>query len=96
MYKDLFNTFSGVLSKLLPIVLSLILMPQILKIVGFEAFSILGYIAIFTQIFGFFDLGLSTLIIKKLADNNQKKVSNEIVTIEWIYFIIGFFIQEII
>lgn len=92
MYKDLFNTFSGVLSKLLPIVLSLILMPQILKIVGFEAFSIIGYIAIFTQIFGFFDLGLSTLIIKKLADNNQKKVSNEIVTIEWIYFIIGFFI----
>lgn len=92
MYKDLFNTFSGVLSKLLPIVLSLILMPQILKIVGFEAFSILGYIAIFTQIFGFFDLGLSTLIIKKLADNNQTKVSNEIVTIEWIYLIIGFFI----
>ena len=41
MYKDLFNTFSGVLSKLLPIVLSLILMPQILEIVGFEAFSIL-------------------------------------------------------
>jgi O-antigen/teichoic acid export membrane protein len=92
MYKDLFNAFSGVLSKFIPIVLSLILMPQILKIVGFEAFSILGYIAIFTQIFGFFDLGLSTLIIKKLAVNNQTKVSNEIVTIEWIYLIIGFFI----
>jgi O-antigen/teichoic acid export membrane protein len=96
MYKDLFNTFSGVLSKILPIVLSLILMPQILEIVGFEAFSILGYIAIFTQIFGFFDLGLSTLIIKKLAHNNQTKVSNEIVTIEWLYVIIGFFIFFII
>jgi hypothetical protein len=92
MYKDLFNTFSGVLSKLLPIVLSLILMPQILEIVGFEAFSILGYIAIFTQIFGFFDLGLSTLILKKIAQNNQNKVSNEIVTIEWLYVIIGFLI----
>jgi O-antigen/teichoic acid export membrane protein len=92
MYKDLFNTFSGVLSKLLPIVLSLILMPQILEIVGFEAFSILGYIAIFTQIFGFFDLGLSTLILKKIAQNDQNKVSNEIVTIEWLYVIIGFLI----
>lgn len=90
MYKDLFNTFSGVLSKFIPIVLSLILMPQILKIVGFEAFSIIGYISIFTQIFGFFDLGLSTLIVKKLTQTNHIKASNEIIIIEWLYLIIGF------
>jgi O-antigen/teichoic acid export membrane protein len=32
------------------------------------------------------------LILKKIAQNNQNKVSNEIVTIEWLYVIIGFLI----
>jgi O-antigen/teichoic acid export membrane protein len=90
------NILSGVFSKLVSLVLSLLFVPIFFKSLGNESYGMIGVMTMILSGLGLLDLGLGNILSKELA---QRKVANSmsnslslIQSIEWLYFTIGVFI----
>jgi O-antigen/teichoic acid export membrane protein len=94
------NLLSGVFSKLVSLVLSLLFVPIFFKSLGNEAYGMIGVMTMILSGLGLMDLGLSNILSKELAQrkaaNNLGKSLSLIRSIEWLYFLIGVIILIIL
>jgi O-antigen/teichoic acid export membrane protein len=94
------NLLSGVFSKLVSLVLSLLFVPIFFKSLGNEAYGMIGVMTMILSGLGLMDLGLGNILSKELAQrraaNNLGKSLSLIRSIEWLYFLMGVFILIIL
>jgi O-antigen/teichoic acid export membrane protein len=90
------NILSGVFSKLISLVLSILFVPIFFKSLGNESYGLIGAMTMILSGLGLMDLGLGNILSKELS---QRKASGSlasshalIVSIEWLYFLIGIII----
>lgn len=94
------NLLSGVFSKLVSLVLSLLFVPIFFKSLGNEAYGMIGVMTMILSGLGLMDLGLSNILSKELAQRKAANILGKslslIRSIEWLYFLIGVIILIIL
>lgn len=90
------NLLSGVFSKLVSLVLSILFVPVFFKLLGNEAYGFIGAMTMILSGLGLMDFGLGNILSKEISQRKAKgilKLSHSLIfSIEWIYFFIGLLI----
>ena len=77
------NTFFSIVSKLFPILLSLVCIPIIISGLGEEKYGAFTIALVFIGYFNLFDLGLGRAITKLISERIGKNKDGEIDLLKW-------------
>ena len=91
------NVLASVLGKVWNVLLSLAVVPVYLRVLGVEAYGLIGIFVTLMGIVVLFDLGLGTALSRELArysagGDNAREMRNLLRSVETIYWLIGLLI----
>src|SRR4030088_2838108 len=91
------NVLASVLGKVWNVLLSLAVVPVYLRVLGVEAFGLIGIFVTLMGIVVLFDLGLGTALSRELArysagSDNAREMRNLLRSVETIYWLMGLLI----
>ncbi|MGZ5154112.1 MAG: lipopolysaccharide biosynthesis protein, partial [Burkholderiales bacterium] len=95
------NVLASVLGKMWNVLLSLAVVPVYLRVLGVEAYGLIGIFVTLTGIVVLFDLGLGTALSRELArysarDDSAREMRNLLRSVETIYWLMGFLIGVVL